>query len=695
MKIYRAILAVAVLGVVAAAARHAGAGFVVDDFQGYSLSPVNTIGNNWGAGDDTVVVTNVLPVTASKGVFVPERTTVSNRVSQAGASYPHIWTEYDLYDSGRVIPGTEPTPNGTECVMMGISTGGYVIVYDPSPGVTNWVTYTNDVWGTNMAIGAGTWAKLSVFQNFTNSTAAVFLGGHLLKEGLPFISNSLGTYGSFKFDGGNTTNSYLDNVIINNAIPPSLTNMDLDNDGVMDATEIETYGNMTTFRRLTNTVSATGLGSINPTGTFTVTWNTNVTYVMTGAEAYVVGALTNNGVVSVFGAKTAVYTDSSITNDRTIIAAFIYDGTRFVPDDHTTITGALAVAQANDRIVVSNGIYTGSFALSNGVTVVGTNMSGSAPDLTVEGAMSVVTGSVNLASGVFNVTGAVTVAAGGLLTVSNTAVNFGGLTVGSGGFVQVVNGTATVNGVTMTGTFTLDTDWNATVTPSTLNVTDGFEDYPDGTALRKLGHFGWTATSTNAVVQNLVTNQGARAAVVPASVLVSNTVSAAGITNVWTEFYLNETAQVTPSTEIQVNTNSAVMVFFETNGYLTVYNPALTNWDVCSNDVMNKSVSPVITGAWARISIFQNFSNHTAAIFLNDRLLREQVRFISTALSHYGSLNVDSGPDGTAYLDDVKIWTNAPGLIGDIDSDGILDSKEIPLHGSIWISPVGSVFSIR
>lgn len=309
MKLHRAILIAAALGVVAVAARQAGAAFVVDDFQGYTPNAtVNSIGNGWGAGDDTAVVSNALPVTGSQGIYVPQRATVSNGVNQSGASYPHIWTEYDLYDSGRVIPATAPMPNGTEGVMMGISTGGYVIVYEP--GVSQWVEYTNDVWGASMAIGGGDWAKISVFQDFSSHTAALFLNGHLLRAGLPFINNTLSNYGSFNLDGGNVTNSFLDNVAISNAIPASLMNLDLDNDGVADATEIELYGNLTTIRRLTNTVSVTGSGSVSPAGTFTVTWNTNVTYALTGAEAYVVGAVTNNGldVGSFAGKGTKQYT---------------------------------------------------------------------------------------------------------------------------------------------------------------------------------------------------------------------------------------------------------------------------------------------------------------------------------------------------------------------------------------------------
>lgn len=694
MTFRRTIYTAVALGLVAATARQGGAGFVVDNFDGYILpKTVNQLGNGWGAVDDTVVVTNLLSASTPNSVLVPQWTTVSNAVSQSGTTYPHVWTEFAIYDSGRLIPGAEPIPSGNEGVMLGVSTGGYAIVYDP--GVTNWVTYTNDVWGTTVHIETNAWATLVVLENFTNFTAAVFLNGHLLRAGLPFISNSLGNYRAFKSDGGNLTNGFLDNVIISNAIPPSLTNMDLDNDGVVDAVEIDTYGNVTTIRRLTNTVSVTGVGSINPTGTFTVTWNTNVTYALTGAEAYVVGAVTNNGVATVFGTKTATYTDSNITNDRAITASFIYTGTRSVPGDHTTITDALAVAQAGDRIVVSNGVYAESLVLSNNVMLVGTNLGVNATNLTLNGTMTVGTGTISVASGSFTVTGQVSVAAGGLLTVSNTAVNFSWLTIGSGGAVSVIAGSVTIGGRTTNGTFTLNATWGSIVTPSTLNFTDGFEGYPSGTLLSSLGFFGWAATDAGAMVTNgaAVVAQDVKAAFIPAGAVVSNTVSAAGITNVWTDFYVNDVAQVTPGTQPLVNSNSAVMVFFGTNGYLTVYNS--NTWDVCSNDVTMGPVTRVNAGQWARVSIFQNFSNHTAAIFLNDQLLREQVPFISAAVSKYGSLSMACGVDGSACLDAVKIWTNVPGLVGDLNFDRIADAREIELYGSMRIYPAGTVYLIR
>ena len=699
---HQSILSAVALGLLAASVRQAGAGFVVDDFETYaSGDKVNVIGNGWGADDDTAVVTNLMATSGSNSVYVPPSITVSNAVNRPGASYPHVWSEFAIYDSRRISAGTEPMPGGREAVMMGINTGGYAIVYAPDVG--GWVAYSNDVWGSEVAVATNAWATFAVFQNLTNQTAAVFLNGHLLRSGLPFI-NSLSTYNALKMKGGGVTNAFMDQVFISNAVPPSLTAADFDNDGVFDAAEIEAYGNVTTIRRLTNTVTTTGSGSINPAGTFTVTWNSNVTYTLTANEGYLVGTLTNNGAdvgmaLSGRGTRTGTYTDSGITNDHTIAASFVYNGVRYVPGDYATITGALAAALAGDRIVVSNGVYAESLVLSNNVMLVGTNLGANATNLTVQGALTVITGSVNVAAGSFTVTGAVTVAAGGLLTVSNTAAYWGGLSIGAGGMVSVTNGSVTLGGRTVSGTFTLDENWETTVQPSTLDFTDGFESYPNGKSLCSLGFYGWSASQSGAVVTNDagVVNQGVNAAMIPAGATVTNTVSAAGVKRVWTELYLNGTAQVDPARPPEVNSNSAVMVFFGTHGYLTIYNPALTNWDICSTDVLGRAVATVSSGQWARVSIFQDFSNHTAAVFLNDRLLRDQVSFISTGASHYARLKVSNGPDGTGYVDGVKIWANCLDLSDDTDGDHMPDAQELTLFGNLssYFLPEGSVFKIR
>jgi hypothetical protein len=902
----------------------AAGAFVADDFERFTAGvSVNGLSNWWASSTDVVVTNSYSPAHDGPGtnaVYLPVNTSVSNGVGQVATN---IWTECWLYETNRMILETVPPAFANTTYMMGISTGGYALVYDP--GVTNWVEITQDVWGSNVVVGATNWAQVSVFQNYTNHTVSLFLNGHLLTNGLPFITN-LNTYGSFQLDSGSDTNALLDNVYVSNAIPPSLTNVDLDHDGLADALEVQQYGNVATWRRLTNTVSATGSGTINPTGTFTVisgsnvaytltsaeawivggltntivdvlpslnstgfrswaytnnnvtadrvihaefvrdgihyvpgdhttitgalavalawtndqivvsngvyaetlvlsngvmlvgtnmtgpgdtnltingsvtvitgmvstvsgaltvtgqvtiaagglltisntatsfgglatgaggkvqvvggslaigsitngpgtywmvtnrvtsagngtitpsgtntmvsTWQ-DVTYALTGAEAYVVAALTNNGVVTLFdNTKTATYTNfaSNITNDQMITAAFIRDGIHYVPGDHTTITGALAVALAwtNDQIVVSNGVYAETLVLSNGVMLVGTNMTGAAGDtnLTINGSVTVITGMVSTVSGALTVTGQVNVASGGLLTISNTVATFGGLTFAdSVGQVHVVDGEVTVNGITLSGTFWLNTN-SFLFAKSTLNFTDDFENYAANTALRSLGRYGWAATDPGAVVQVAVTNLDAHAALIPAAVSVSNSVSTSvTYTRVWTDLYLKDTSQMTLETAPDtVDTTSAVQLYFGTNGWLTLYNRQMPGWVVCSNDVVGGPVPTVGTGDWARVSVFLDFNSSKASIFLNRTLLRQEIPFVSaTSIATYHDLSLAGGQGGAAYFDSVKIWTNTPtglatGPASDLDYDGIPDAREIELYGNLTTLPRGSVFKIR
>ncbi len=701
------------LTVLLAGASQLQAAFLVDNFDSYSVgSNVNVLANGWGGADGAIVTNIDYSGGAGNSAYVPPDAVVSNTVNQLGATYPRIWTETCIQQDQRLDLTTAPLASSNSTVMVGVDTGGHLAAYDPA--VTNWVSYTNDVWGTNMTLAASDWARISVMHNFSNHTAALFLDGHLMKASLAFMTN-LDDYGAFQLDSGGQTNALLDNAYVSNAVPPFLTNVDLDMDLMADALEIQTYGDVTTRRWWTNTVSTAGNGTISPSGaSFTVAPGSNMTYILTANEAYGVGAVTNNGMdgsasLTGVGTRMGTYVDSAISNDRVVTAWFVYTGVRFVPGDHSTITDALAAAYAGDHLVVSNGVYNESLVLSNGVILVGTNMTASANDtnLTVNGTMMVVTGTVS-SVGLITVTGQVTIADGGLLTISDSAVNFGGLTVGAGGSVQVVNGSVTIAGATRTGTFTLDQNWQTTLVPVVLDYTDGFETYPVNTDLGSLGLLGWSASATGAEVQGTVGNQSV---LMPAYMVVSNTVEA-GHTSVWTEVYVKAAALMEPDTQPLVNSNLTVQLFVGTNGYLTLYNPTLPGWDVCSNNAQNAEVDMVSTGEWLRITVYQNFSNHTAAVFLNDQLLRAQVPFISNTVSECHGFSLEGGDGGTNYLDTVKVWRSMQGmgLEGDQDMDEMADALEIQTYGDVttWrrltntvssagngtISPFGAPFTV-
>jgi hypothetical protein len=458
-----------------------------------------------------------------------------------------------------------------------------------------------------------------------------------------------------------------------------------------------------TVYTVTNIASAGTGGTLTPAGTNTYfsQWQ-DVPYSVTAGVAYVVGAVTNNGVVTTYaGPKMATYTDAKagMTNTHVITAGFVYTGIRYVPGDYGTITAALAAAQANDQIIVSNGTYALSVTLSNGVTLVGSNMTGNATNLLIDGNLNVAqTGIVSMAGGWFTVTGQVSVAADGLLTLNAVTNNFGDLVIASGGAVQVNNGTLTVNGITLSGTFTLDSGWNSGHVAQTLNYTNDFESYGVGQPLNRCGAQGWVASDAGSVVQSTVAVQLQRAAMVTAGMVVSNVIQGrADQTKVWTDLYLQDTSVKDPAVAYpSAPSGRTVVLFVNTNNHVVIWNS--NAWDECVFDIAGNDIPSIPSGQWARVSVFLDYLAGKAAVFVDGRLVRQQVPFVSPVASYHGfGLNAGSG---SAYMDDVKVWTNVPptltsGAMSDLDQDGSPDALEIQNCGTTTLWPQGSVFKIR
>jgi hypothetical protein len=433
------------------------------------------------------------------------------------------------------------------------------------------------------------------------------------------------------------------------------------------------YTNTGTFTlsMVTNIVTAGVGGAISPSGTNTMisTWS-DVTYFLTAAVGYGVGSLTNNGVVTHFsGTKTATYTDpaSNITNNQIITAAFVYNGVRFVPGDYGTITGALAAAQVGDQIVISSGTYAETLVVSNNVTLVGSN----------------VTGVVGL-----------TVLSNQTLVLSGfTSFAVSALAIQPGGTLQVSNSTVTVNGVTMTGTFILNSQWGTSPTPSSLNFSDDFESCSTNMPLALCGGQGWGASDSGSIIQGLVFTNGAKAAMVAQSSTLSNVVvGTLAQSKVWTDLWLNDSAVRYAGVPYPTtNANRAVMLFVNTNNHVVIWNS--NAWDECVSNAVGGLAPTVATGTWVRVSVFQDFTAQKVALFVNGQLLRQQVPFMSPMASYHG-LSLSAGA-GSAYMDDVKIWTNMPSSLTnydqsviDLNHDGIADAVQISQNGFTYNPPM-------
>lgn len=661
-------------------------------FEGVASNAALSSLSGWDASSATVSVqpSNAIPVAAgTNAVVVPVNQTATNLVVAAAPA--KLWTDLQLDEALRMLPGSVVDVDTNAIAQFYMNTNGAMVVWDRAAG--QWLTYSNDVWGNAVSsFSPGAWARISLFKDYASRKVAVFLNGHLLRTQLDFINTNRTDFAGFKVVGSGDNPVYLDEVWITNNVPAGLTT-DVDLDGMADALELQNYGNLTTWRRWTNTVSAGAHGTVTP-GSSTCIYGTTVNYAFSANPGYAIGTVSTDGVaVAYSGSVTTGAFAWVIATDCTFAVTFAEHTVWSVPADIASLTGAVALAVAGNTIAVANGqTLTESPVIDKALTLTGTNV-------TLNGTLTVNPGvTMTLAKASTWAVSSVTLGAGAIGVVTNSTLTIGTLTIGSGGYLRVTNSTVTANGMTLTGTFTLGEGFGvAGITPSHLNFWSDFDVYGVNQRLDALGAFGWGASAATVVVQSNTTYQASgRAALLPAGTGLTNTLSAVGYSNVWTVCALNDSNGVNPGLFIAVDSNAVAQFCLTTNHLLMVYDRSASQWQICSNDVWGASVTGLFNGGWASIAVNQNYATKKVAFFLEGHLVREQLDFINTNQGSYTSCRMNCNEGGEAYLDSVGFSTNVPAsLTGDGDQDGVRDADEIAVSGSAFLFPRGSVFKIR
>jgi hypothetical protein len=676
--------------------------------ESFETNPVNSVIGSfagWFASDaDVVVQTNVVwsEALGTNAVIVPPGRVVSNLVTSAVST--NVWFEFFLTNSGAMAADSlgADAVDSNMTVELFVETNGYPVVWHPASNA--WLVCSNDYWNTRVIdFNTNAWMQFTVCSDYGNKRSAVFLNQHLLLQQVRFIDTNRDKSGRFELDTGSSLTQYFDQVSA--LYTPSNMPVDLDNDGMADADEIQLYGSVGVRHRPVITVVQPAHGSIAPSNSFEVMPGGSTSFTFHADAAYVVEKVYTNGqsVVAFMGQNTRVASwawNSIFTNglsDGTVSALVSYVATRYVPQDgYATIQDAMTAAAPGETVIVSNGTYTGNVALSNGVALVGTNV--------------VVSGNLSVAAGttatVWNSSGLVvsngTTTVNGMLVVSNGTVDLGTLVFGDGASVRVVGATSlTANGIVMTGTFTLDASWQQTLVRQTPPFADDFERYPVGQAMSGAGLFGWsTPVGSGVQVQtnHVKEGPGLKAVEIPAEAVLSNALLAAASSNVWMEWNYREAGRIDEGQYVlsESDSNLAALVFINTNGYVALFDPEATGFRVLSNDVWGHSVTNLTTSDWPRLAVNLNYRTRKAAVMLDGRLLAQQVRFINTNQANCARMEWDAGTAGNTYLDDVKVWTNATSVTSlDGDGDGISDAVEIDHSGDVFTWPRGSVFKIR
>ncbi len=360
-----------------------------------------------------------------------------------------------------------------------------------------------------------------------------------------------------------------------------------------------------------------------------------------------------------------------------------------VGQTYTALSNALAVARDRDVLYVTGAGYAESVTVTQNLTLVGgftnngtitvaagktvTVASGFVSSLTVSG-------TVALAQGVV-VSGA-TVTVVGQVTVPTNNAQFlaGGLSISGGGTVVSTGGRVAGSGVDMTGVFTLDNKLG-TQAAMPLDFNDDFELYAPDSQVANLGFRGWGASSAAALVK---TNQGvsnSKGVVVPEYSVLSNRIARAGQTKIWTDFYITPALGVAP-TSFDTN-GTSFLSYVGSNGFLNVWRAGA--WSVCSNYLDGSGpVTPMATNAYAHVSVFLNLESHLASVFIEGKLVLQQVPFpAGQTFSNFTSFRAQCPDDGVT-LDNIRITTGIP--------PGLSQAEEIQMYDGLMS---GSVFKIR
>ncbi|MEI6168256.1 MAG: hypothetical protein WCS52_13815 [bacterium] len=209
------------------------------------------------------------------------------------------------------------------------------------------------------------------------------------------------------------------------------------------------------------------------------------------------------------------------------------------------------------------------------------------------------------------------------------------------------------------------------------NFSDDFQTlYTEGQTFVEITN-GWQASGSDAYVTNSGGYLDSKAVVMGERVALTNTLSAAANLKVWTDF------RIKPKIGLEVadpaTNSSSFLCYFNSNGIVVVATAA--GWHVCTNDIWGNTVEPATNNAYVRISVFQDYSTSNQAVFLNDQLIIQDLRFVGTPEA-YNRL-VIRNTTSSCWLDNVGVRSNVTGLASNRNNDveGKPDADELQQYG--------------
>jgi hypothetical protein len=210
----------------------------------------------------------------------------------------------------------------------------------------------------------------------------------------------------------------------------------------------------------------------------------------------------------------------------------------------------------------------------------------------------------------------------------------------------------------------------------TPDVYHSFDNYDVGTKFTTATN-GWQASTDTAYVTNGSSAYSGNSVVMNNAVVLTNKLDADSGLVLWTDFRIKPTAgrvQDNPSTN-----DSSFHAYFNFEGYLALASGS--GWQVYSNDIWGVAIPPATNG-YVRLSVYQNYGSSTQAVFLDERLIAQDLRFVGSVTA-FSNLVLQSDNGCSSWLDDVRVTTNlaSVGLSSNLNADAMYDALEVQTYG--------------
>lgn len=228
------------------------ANYVKDSFEGVAGgTALIATSPQWGA-PATVVITNMGSKAHSptNAVLMPVSESMSNTVA-AGTTSNIVWSDFwTITRPFQSQESTAPDLDTSATAQFFVNSNGYWVTMSRAGGAVKTNVITTDVYGTGLSQlpNTGTnWCQISVCHNYSNQVWSLFVEGIPVATNLGFINQGVSNYQWFAVQsmGGDASNTtFLDDLLITNAVPASLTDDQANNNGLRDAWELMYYGRL-------------------------------------------------------------------------------------------------------------------------------------------------------------------------------------------------------------------------------------------------------------------------------------------------------------------------------------------------------------------------------------------------------------------------------------------------------------------